>query len=94
MRELPGGAAGRGRLAEEEADLLHAPGQGRPPRHRRRLLGFASLFSDPALCQLYLPPLGNMGIGEMPRRMNGQTSCRRLVGSTPSDHENGVWALD
>lgn len=46
LHELPGGAAGRGRLAEEEADLFHAPGQARPPRHRRRRLCFSALLGS------------------------------------------------
>jgi hypothetical protein len=52
-------------------------------RHAIAAGAFASLlFLDPSLLFLNC----GMGIGEMPRRMNGLTSCGRLVGSTPSDH--------
>jgi len=39
-RFVPGSGAGRWGLAEEDADLLHAPRQARPPCHRCRLLAF------------------------------------------------------
>jgi hypothetical protein len=63
VRLVPARGAGGGGVAEEDADLLHVPGQARPPRHCRRLL--ASLRR--------LLPLAcvSTGTGTRAARMNG-----------------------
>jgi hypothetical protein len=82
-RSLPGGGAGRGGLAEEDADLLHAPGQGATPRHRRRLLALDSI-SRRRLWGKWEDP--------KPRRGTDWSRARWIVwiGSTPFDHRSVV----
>jgi hypothetical protein len=83
VRLIPGRGAGRGGLAEEDANLLHAPGQARPPRHRCWML--ASRFSPPAAaCVIW-------GTGNSDRGEEQAVSFR--VGPDPRRPFTGRWLV-